>query len=411
VLDIVNIRISHIRLLTLFVVSQAVLLVLLSQRQEIALLLFIPSILVAPLLLRFGPSFYKSSVLSLQGTVILVILLAFVSNLSYLMFDSDRVFEHWIRLLGPFLLILLSIKIFRDQESEINIFVFVFAVTLIISVVKTFSISDIIVLQQGVQNQTNWGNAVGAASPFIFLLKNKLLRDVLLLIAVSALIISLKRSGLLAAVALVFAYITPGLASFRFKLRIATSKLRAILASAAVFAGGMVYLMKSEQFAVYLMRAETRILNTSQDGGSGRVDLWASTIDIFLNSSSFELIFGRGFGWYSENYQMLGFGSESLHNDFLEFLIGFGIFGAILYIILIARLFLLMIAFRGSGEYASFAISLVLIFLIYSIFAGVFYYSFFFAPLFVGIAYLEVKNPNRPMTGCTSRTGLNVISG
>lgn len=38
-----------------------------------------------------------------------------------------------------------------------------------------------------------------------------------------------------------------------------------------------------------------------------------------------------------------------------------------------------------------------LIFCIYSMFSGIFFYVFYFTPLFVGIGYLEAQNPNRQM--------------
>ena len=219
----------------------------------------------------------------------------------------------------------------------------------------------------------------------------------MLFVAVTTLIISLKRSGFLAAAVLILAYFWPVLVSFRFKRGIAPSKIRAILASAAVFAGGAAYLTNSEQFASYLLRAETRLMNAARDGGSGRLDMWSFAIDLLRDASFPELIFGRGYGWFHDNSLRIGFGVESLHNDFIDFFISFGVLGALLYTLLVSRVIWLAIAFRGYGPNASFAISLALSFCIYSIFSGVFFYAFYFIPLFVGIGYLEAQNPNRQM--------------
>lgn len=314
--------------------------------------------------------------------------------MSYFTSKTNTPFEHWVRLLFPLVLLLLSVKVFRRSEGEIRVFVCAFIGGLILSIFKTFDASAVIANLQGIERQTNWGNAVAAASPFIFLLKTRVLRSTLLFVVFVTLIISLKRTGFLSAAVLVLAYLWPAISSSKLKPGITPSKIFSILTGAAVLTGGAVFLTKSEQFVSYLMRAETRLQGTVEDGGSGRVGLWSSSIDIFDDASFFELIFGRGFGWFHDNYQMMGFGVESLHNDLIDFLISFGVLGALLYILLVGRVIRLAIAFRGSGAHASFAISLALIFCIYSIFSGVFFYVFFFTPLFVGIGYLEAQNPN-----------------
>ncbi len=395
-----NIRIRYIRLVTVFVATQAAIVILLSRRQELALLLFIPTIVVVPLLLFSSLKPYRFSALSAQTITMLIILLALVSNMSYFTTEINTPFEHWTRLLFPILLLLISAEIFRRSEDAINVFILFFMVTFCLSVLKTFETSAEIALQQGIERQTNWGNALAATSPFIFLIKKTLLRNTLLFVAVTTLIISLKRTGFMSAAVLVLVHFWPTLASFRFAQSISLSKIRSIVTGAVVIGGGALYLSKSEQFSFssYLIRAELRLLKAAEDGGSGRLGLWSSAIDLFREGNFFQLIFGRGFGWFHDNYLRLKFGIQSLHNDPLEFLISFGLLGAILYTLLISRLIGLTISFRDCGAHTSFATSLVLIFVIYSFFSGTFFYVFYYTPLFVGIGYLEAQNPSRQIS-------------
>lgn len=393
---VLNTRIRYIRLVTLFVASQAAIAILLSRRQELALLLFIPTIVVAPLLLRSGLNLYRSPARSVQTVTLFIIMLAIVSNMSYFTYEISTPFRHWTRVLFPLLLFFLSIKIFRVHEGEINVFVVVFMVTFCFSIFKTIETSAIISNQLGHLSQTNWGIAVAAASPYIFLINSKFLRSTLLSIAVAALIMSLKRTGFLSAAVLILAFFWPAVASFRLKRGFAPSKIRAILAGTAVLVGGVAYLTIIKQLAPYLVRAEARLFDSTGDG-SGRFGMWLSAIDLVKDSSFHDLMFGRGFGWFHDNHIRIGIEITSLHNDFLDFLISFGVLGSLLYVLLVSRVIELAISHQGRGAHSSFAISLTLIFLIYSFFSGVFFIVFYFTPLFVGIGYLEAQKPNKQM--------------
>ncbi len=79
---------------------------------------------------------------------------------------------------------------------------------------------------------------------------------------------------------------------------------------------------------------EYRILNDT-GGGSGRIEIWSVKLKAFLNDSSIlQMIFGRG---YEDGY-VLGFGqihrnTTAFHNDFIAFLVDYGLVGFTFFII------------------------------------------------------------------------------
>lgn len=386
--------ITHTRLLSVILALQVVVVTLHSQRQGLALSLFIIIIILAPLYLQLGSHAQKTSLLSSASICGYMALLAFISNLSYLGAEIAEPFRHWLRLLYPLILLAVATKIFQGDQREIKIFVWAFAGVLLFAVYKTFDVSFAMMLNQGISRQTNWGNAIAAASPFVFLIKRTLIKNILLLVAVAALIASLKRTGMMTVVVLFLAYLIPVIQSAGISSRISKKNLTSFLGAIVVFSFGALYILRSETFEAYLNLAHRRILLVGDDGGSGRLTVWLDALNLYSSGSVFELVFGRGFGWFHENSYKYGFLVESLHNDAVEFLISFGILGLFLYGLLLARTIFLAFIFVRSKEEASFALSVCLIFIIYSMFAGVFFYIFFFTPLFIGIGYLEARRAN-----------------
>ncbi|MGN0186607.1 MAG: O-antigen ligase family protein [Paludibacteraceae bacterium] len=73
-----------------------------------------------------------------------------------------------------------------------------------------------------------------------------------------------------------------------------------------------------------------RFLNIKNDGGSDRDQVWATTWQMILRSDIEELLFGHGYNMVL-TYSPLGL---SAHNDFLESIYDFGLFGSLFYVML-----------------------------------------------------------------------------
>lgn len=99
-----------------------------------------------------------------------------------------------------------------------------------------------------------------------------------------------------------------------------------IVALIAVF---IVYMFNNDYFALLQYRIEM-----DETGGSGRTDIWKMKLSEFGDSSPFAWIFGMGY----QNGIWLG-GSASyyycFHNDFISYLVCYGIIGLVLFILLL----------------------------------------------------------------------------
>ncbi len=84
--------------------------------------------------------------------------------------------------------------------------------------------------------------------------------------------------------------------------------------------------------ANYGLHSIDRMMNSMEDGGSGRVSRWSRTMSTIGMSNIWELLFGHGFG------AIYGLVGGRAHNDFIEVFYNYGFIAAILYIIFYVRL-------------------------------------------------------------------------
>lgn len=78
--------------------------------------------------------------------------------------------------------------------------------------------------------------------------------------------------------------------------------------------------------ANYGMHSIDRMMNSIEDGGSGRVTRWNITLSAIGMSNVWELLFGHGFG------AIYGLVEGRAHNDFLEVFYNYGFIAVLLYI-------------------------------------------------------------------------------
>ncbi|MFT6674304.1 MAG: hypothetical protein ACJAVM_000475 [Sulfitobacter sp.] len=384
-------------LVTVIAAALASLTILLNQRQEMSLYPTIAMVVLAGLsLVALKP---HTRVRQYSASRILLALLAvgFISNMNYLSGEVKTPFENWARFSFPILLVPFSTVLILRSRENLRIFTVFFLVVAVFAVYKVHTISDILVSLLSDSLQTNWGNALAAASPFIFFVRNRIVRNALLLVVVLTLVVSLKRTAFLSAAVLVFSLLLANwdgmLKRTRFTVRNAIVALVGLIGSmAAVFMA-----LRDERMNYYFDRAFIRIENARVDGGSGRTAIWADSSRIMEDSGILGNIFGHGFGWFDDNGHRYGFAVESLHSDLVDFWISFGLAGVLIYIALLGRLaYLAVFVSRNHREHMAFAISSVLIFYIYSMFAGVFFFYAFFTPLFVAVGVLEAFRNSAP---------------
>ena len=385
-----SIKLNRSRSLVSLVAILVALMTLLNQRQDIALYVALALELTAIVLLTSHGRAFWQDIFATKNILAATVILALISNLSYFTADILTPFKHWLILLFPFLLVSVVGQLTSRNPQSIYIFVYIFSLAILAVLYKSFQSSQALEILQGFKQQTNWANALAALSPFVFIIKNNAIKRILLIAVIVGLIISLKRTGFLAIGILVLTQAI-SIAAAMFSIGSpAWKNIGSVIAGLVITSFSAIYFIGNQFFQDYLSRSLVRIAISNEDGGSGRLDIWSGAIDLIESANVFQFVFGRGFGWYNDYSQRLNIPVESLHNDFFDSWVSFGLLGASLYLILIFRLIYLMIFFlKNKLPNVEFAIASILIFIVYSIFSGVFFYIYFFAPLFVAIGYLE----------------------
>lgn len=164
--------------------------------------------------------------------------------------------------------------------------------------------------------------------PLVVCIDNKLVRIAAIVAVVVVLLTSLKRGGVVAfGIAIFFYYLIKSITTdvARFKVR----NLLFFAIGLALAIMGMDYLAQNSGLYIF-----ERLSKLGEDEGSGRLEIYNNVIDMIRNSDFIGIILGHGFS---------AVGLDSLshigaHNDFLEVLYDYGIFGFILYLVLHIRL-------------------------------------------------------------------------
>lgn len=202
--------------------------------------------------------------------------------------------------------------------------------------------------------------------PFAFMIKRKWLMWFLVCIIFLTVVLSSKRAGFISFIGalIVYAYLT-----IKIDNKGDGSRLKYLLTFVLV---GIIGLQLFNSFIstndIHLL---DRLATMSEDGGSGRDEVYAYTWGLLMDSDLFSLLFGHGFNTVV-NYSILGL---SAHTDFLETPFDYGIVGMIIYIIFYFRLFkYYKILKRYNPNYAPIFLSTLFITLVLSAFAHLIIY-------------------------------------
>ena len=140
-----------------------------------------------------------------------------------------------------------------------------------------------------------------------------------------------------------------------------------------------------------------RFSNMSEDGGSGRDIMYKRILEAFVNSDAGNIFFGHGF----QSVRSLDSDNRLAHNDFLELLYDFGIFGCFVYIAFLLSLIKTMINThrRKSAKktvFVSFVSSFVF-FIILGSFNCCIYSIMIISPIMLSLGICKGLS-NKPMT-------------
>ena len=145
-----------------------------------------------------------------------------------------------------------------------------------------------------------------------------------LLAIVVGVFVSGKRGGLVVVALVALVYYLVG------EKRRKTSTVFMLLLFAGLFVVSS-YLMDYID-ANYGLHTFDRMMNSMDDGGSGRLWRWEKTLSAISFSNSWEILFGHGFG------AIYGLVGGRAHNDFIEVFYNYGFIAVLLYIAFYVRL-------------------------------------------------------------------------
>ena len=157
--------------------------------------------------------------------------------------------------------------------------------------------------------------------PILLYTPHKWLRYAGLVLVGAALFASFKRGGILAFGCGLFAYL------FVKEILIGRKISKLMYFVIALFALATIFFVVDN--ALDNLFTE-RFLNIKNDGGSSRDQVWATTWQMIQQSDFENLLFGNGYNSVLTNSPL----GLSAHNDFLECIYDFGIFGSLFYFML-----------------------------------------------------------------------------
>ena len=240
------------------------------------------------------------------------------------------------------------------------VFVFIFY---FISQFRTFGIN-----QDGVIASNNTIYFILMLLPVLQLAESKKVQLILLALITLCVLYSMKRTAIIATVMCVLAYVYY---SWLKHNRDIMKKAMVVLA-----AGSTAYGLYSMLDGSYLF---SRFESIQEDKGSNRLDIYSVVWDKIVVSSDSEILFGHGFNAVMRNNASGE--NQSAHNDFLEILYDYGLFGLMLYLSIIAAVVRLALRVKRERRFSDLFLPMamsVFILLIVSMFSHLAIYPMYY---------------------------------
>lgn len=209
--------------------------------------------------------------------------------------------------------------------SQKNLSVFIILALFIICYSFEYSKNMIIFDRNSENVTTNYGYFFATIMPFVFLLKKDWIKAIVVIVSIIGAVYSVKRGAIVITVliGLYFFYIT--LRSYGKNV-----KIKYIVVASVIFVVASMYiyaLMKSSDSFLY------RLEMTLEGDSNGRDDIIYQSLDYLSRENVINLLFGNG---YFSTVNI--FGIEA-HNDWIESLIDYGIFGTLPYLLFIIYMY------------------------------------------------------------------------
>lgn len=310
-----------------------------------------------------------------------VLIYILVFSVFLLLFADDFTPRNFLTSLYLPSLLVLSILLFGKDPRAFNLFVLCFVVFLLFASYKVIEARSLSLIEFGWIKQTNWANFVGSSLAFAFVCKRRSSTFILLLVGTFIVLMGLKRSGILVVSLFWLIYFLPvsGIRQF-----VGNSAIALVLGGVALALS--VYHFGSDEIASLWDSALARMGNVFEDGGSGRAGILVAGMTFWMNSEFASVFLGQGHAAFQRSVGT----ASSLHNDFAELLMSYGLIGVLFIVTLYTRLFYLCLRLRlQSNRYFHFSLAVAFAFFVYSNVAGLYFYPIFFCPLIVAYGYLE----------------------
>lgn len=282
--------------------------------------------------------------------IIINLMLLMFYIIAILMVHNDLTYQNLINTLTfPIIFIACYYTLYGTQMfRNIVIIQLVFALVLFL----LYIYSKLYIIQQGPQIINSIYYLVFML-PFVYCIKNSLLKNITIFLIFIAVIVSLKRTALLAFVLSLLIYILFD----REKRRKYINKVTYLFIIMLAFS--LVYNYVSGTLGYDIISKFTML---TEDGGSGRSQIFSMVINSLLHSNLVSIIFGHGYN--SVLNVTSGFSS---HNDLLDIIFSFGIVGVILYSYIYYLLIKYVVIFtKNQYENSSSFVASISIFIIFS---------------------------------------------
>lgn len=203
--------------------------------------------------------------------------------------------------------------------------------------------------------------------PLVLIFHNPKLRFIPFIVAIMIVLFTAKRTGLLVLVLMILLY---AIHHMNTKKNVLITILLIGTVGLGLYFG---FNSLQEEFGIDMLG---RVEMATNDGGSGRLELWGVILNSYDDSNDFQWLFGHGYQAVNKYFGM------DAHNDFIQILFDYGLFACLLYIFLYVSFFIEYLQMRRR-EYpfaTYFLMSIISSLLIASL-------SFFIVePRFVGCA-------------------------
>lgn len=265
-------------------------------------------------------------------------------------------------------------------SASINKYIFIVLMSSPILLVLYLSRIDIIATMGGTRNLPYYSLFL---LPILLMTKSKFISYASISLVAIAILLSYKRAGF-------FAIITATVAFSYYDARLSTStknKFYTVLAlMAAVFGIAILY----DNFTTtYGLDWTDRLRHMIYSGGTGRTQIYRNVIHALQNQNIIFWITGNG---YDATRTKLGVWA---HNDFLEILYNFGVFGASFYLVLWGYIIRMLTILKRNNYrfYPAFLVSVIL-FLWGSLFSQMIIFPYWFLGISLswGLMFADYKN-------------------